>query len=437
MNQSNIAPRSSRGHKRSRLVENWLLQKIFRAIGPAPIQFVLKDGEVVGPSHISPLATVIIYDRRTLAELILDPAVAFGEAYAAGRLEVVGDLTRALEMVYRYWPDGNAAHSWYAQLASAVMNWRQSNSLGGARDNIHRHYDLGNDFYKLWLDSDMLYTCAYFESPGATLEHAQQAKMDYICRKLGLHPGERVVEAGCGWGSLALFMARNYGVHVKAFNISREQIRYAREQATEAGLSGRVEFIEDDYRNIRGWNDSQRADALVSVGMLEHVGVANYAELGEAIYHCVGDSGRGLLHFIGRSYPEDFNRWIRMRIFRGAYAPTLQEAMRVLEPRHYSVLDVENLRSHYAQTLEHWLDRYEKSGTQVYERYGAWFQRAWRLYLAGSIAAFRTGSLQLFQVVFAGSQCEPRYWTRAPLYTKVRSLEAHGECAEQWIPATS
>ena len=261
--------------------------------------------------------------------------------------------------------------------------------------------------------------------------------MDYVCRKLCLQPGERVVEAGCGWGSLALFMARNYGVHVRAFNISREQILHARQKAAEAGLSSQVEFIEDDYRNMNGWDNSQRSDVFVSVGMLEHVGVANYAELGEAINRCVGDSGRGFLHFIGRSYKEDFNRWIRTRIFQGAYAPTLQEAMRVLEPRQYAVLDVENLRSHYALTLEHWLDRFEKAGPQVSEMYGAWFQRAWRLYLAGSVAAFRTGSLQLFQVLFAGSQCEPRYWTRAPLYTNVRSPEAQRECAEKWTAATS
>ena len=130
------------------------------------------------------------------------------------------------------------------------MNWLQANTLAGSRNNIHRHYDLGNDFYRLWLDSELVYTCAYFESPSATLEQAQEAKMEYVCRKLGLQPGERVIEAGCGWGALALFMARKYGVHVKAFNISREQILYARQRAAESGLSNQVEFIEDDYRNI-------------------------------------------------------------------------------------------------------------------------------------------------------------------------------------------
>jgi cyclopropane-fatty-acyl-phospholipid synthase len=292
------------------------------------------------------------------------------------------------------------------------MDRSQANSLHGSRSNIHRHYDLGNDFYKLWLDRQLVYTCAYFPLPSATLEEAQEAKLDYICRKLQLQPGERVVEAGCGWGALALHMARHYGVSVKAFNISHEQILHARRRAVDEGLDDKVEFIEDDCRNISG-----DFDVFVSVGMLEHLSVADYAHLGEVIHRCIGDSGRGLLHFIGRSYKGVFSRWIRKRIFPGAYAPTLGEAMNVVQPRHYAVSDVENLRLHYARTLEHWLERFDQAGQQVSEMYDPWFQRAWRLYLAGSIAAFRAGTLQLFQISFAGSKSRPISWTRAPLYT--------------------
>jgi cyclopropane-fatty-acyl-phospholipid synthase len=237
--------------------------------------------------------------------------------------------------------------------------------------------------------------------------------MDHICRKLRLQPGETVVEAGCGWGALALHMARNYGVRVKAFNISREQILYATRRAEQSGLSDQVEFIEDDYRNIRG-----KFDVFVSVGMLEHVGAANYAGFGKVIHRAIGDSGRGLLHFIGRNQQGDFSRWIRKRIFPGAYAPTLREVMDVLEPQNYSVLDVENLRMHYAKTLEHWLARFENARDQVVSAYDSWFERAWRLYLAGSIAGFRTGTLQLFQITFAGCKRGPISWTRAPLYSQ-------------------
>jgi cyclopropane-fatty-acyl-phospholipid synthase len=371
----------------------------------------MKDGESVSLPGISPIATVVIRDRRTLAGLVLDPEVAFGEAYADGRIQVEGDLTAALVAVYDAWPSGRADSSWYQQLTSQWMDRLQDNTLRGSVDNIHSHYDLGNDFYKLWLDSQMLYTCAYFDSPEMTLEAAQEAKMDHICRKLQLRPGETVVEAGCGWGALALHMARHYGVSVKAFNISHEQISFARRRAQEQGLSGQVEFVEDDYRNISG-----RSDAFVSVGMLEHVGTRHFSEYGEVIHRSVGDTGRGLLHFIGRSSRGHFSRWIRKRIFPGAYAPTLAEVTKALEPCGYSVWDVENLRPHYAKTLEHWLERFEKSSQQVAEMYDPWFERAWRLYLAGSIAGFRTGTLQLFQVAFAGSKSAYAPWTRASLY---------------------
>jgi cyclopropane-fatty-acyl-phospholipid synthase len=429
MDRSDLALRNNIGSKRGfPIVERWLLQQIFKAIGPAPLRLAFKDGEEVSPPGVSPVATVVISDRRTLARLVVDPEIAFGEAYAEGRIDVQGDLAGALEAVYESWPSGRAETSWYQRLTSNWMERRQANSLRGSRNNIHRHYDLGNEFYKLWLDPQLVYTCAYFPSPSATLEEAQPAKLDYICRKLQLQPGLRVVEAGCGWGALALHMARHYGVSVKAFNISREQILYARRRAAEEGLSDKVEFVEDDCRNISG-----KFDVFVSVGMLEHVGVSDYARLGEVIHRSIGDSGRGLLHFIGRSYKGVFSRWIRNRIFPGAYAPTLVEAMMILQPHHYAVLDVENLRPHYARTLELWLERFQMSSQQVAEMYDPWFQRAWQLYLAGSIAAFRTGTLQLFQISFAGSKNGLSSWTRAPLYTE----SAPATQGAKWIHAMS
>ena len=411
-------------------LERWLLRQIFKAIGPAQLRFAFRDGQEMSPPGVTPVATVVIRDLRTLAGMMVDPEIFFGEAYADGRIEVQGDLARAIQAVYESWPSGRADKSLYQKLTSQWADWRQANSLRGSRNNIHRHYDLGNDFYKLWLDQQMVYTCAYFPTPEATLEQAQEAKLDYICRKLRLRPGERVVEAGCGWGALALHMARNYGVSVKAFNISHEQILHARRRAAEEGLSGKVEFVEDDCRNVSG-----QFDVFVSVGMLEHIGVANYASLGEVIDRCIGDSGRGLLHFIGRSHKGVFSRWIRKRIFPGAYAPTLAEAMNVLQPHRYAVLDVENLRPHYARTLEHWLERFDKCSEQVSSMYDPWFMRAWRLYLAGSIAAFRAGTLQLFQISFAGSRSSYVPWTRAALYAPGSSAAETEQ--QEWTHAAS
>ncbi len=425
------------------VLETWLLRQLFHALGPVPVRLAVKDGAEISPD-VRPLATVVLRDRQTLAKLIVDLEMAFGEAYVDGRIQVEGDLAGALQAIYESSTTRQADNGLYERLTSKWMNWFQDNTRRGSQDNIHRHYDLGNEFYKLWLDAELIYTCAYFTSPSDTLEAAQQAKLDYICRKLQLQPGETVVEAGCGWGALALHMAQHYGVSVQAFNISHEQVSYARRQAAERGLSGRVEFIEDDYRSI-----SAKFDVFVSVGMLEHVGVRHFAEFGQVIHRSVGDGGRGLLHFIGRSYKGEFSRWIRKRIFPGAYAPTLSEAMNLLQPYHLAALDVENLRLHYARTLECWLDRFERATRQVSAMYDPWFVRAWRLYLAGSIAAFRAGTLQLFQITFAGSKSKQLPWTRAPLYAGAsNSLSIQPGCASgpsvvdanegsRWNPSTS
>jgi cyclopropane-fatty-acyl-phospholipid synthase len=400
-----------------------LLRVVQKFAGDVPVR-IAEDGPVEKQAHVEPLRpAIVIRNPRALPALVLNPEIGFGDAYSEGQIDVEGDLLRLLESLY------HAPKSASTRVISRWLDWAQANTRRGSRRNIHHHYDLSNDFYRLWLDREMVYTCAYFPQPDCTLEEAQTAKLDLVCRKLWLRPGETVVEAGCGWGALALHMARHYGVRVKAFNISHEQMVFARERAKKEGLSSRVEFIEDDFRNI-----SSRSDVFASVGMLEHLGPRNYAEFSQVIRRTIGDTGRGLLHFIGRNYPQPFSIWIRKRVFPGAYAPSLQEAMNVLEPQDYSVLHVENLRAHYARTLEHWLSRFEQSYDSVVERFGPSFARMWRLYLAGSITAFRVGSLQLFQIVFAGSKCPGQPWTWSNLYANGTQQP---EQEKKWIHAMS
>ena len=380
-------------------LDRWAVARIQQTVAAAPIRFVLWDGFEL-PSTAGPaVATIRFRNRSALFGWVRDPDMNFGEAYMCGAVEVRGDLLALLEAIYRTFRPPTRRPWWL---------WQRSNDARAARDNVHRHYDLGNDFYRLWLDREMVYTCAYFSTPGATLEDAQVAKMDLVCRKLQLRPGERVVEAGCGWGSLALFMARHYGVTVRAFNISSEQIAHARNRANQEGLTDRIEFVEDDYRNVHG-----TYDVFVSIGMLEHVGARDFPTLGRVIDRSLTEGGRGLLHFIGRNQASPLNSWIRKRIFPGAYAPTLREVFEhVLEPHGFSVLDVENLRLHYARTLAHWRRGFDDNSRQVATMFDDTFVRAWRLYLTGSQASFTTGWLQLFQVVFArgGSNAIP--WTR-------------------------
>lgn len=403
-------------------IDQWLLRKIYGAVGKPQIGLRLRNRAEMSPENAPSVADIVVEDRETLLRLILDPEIGFGEGYRKGRITVEGDLVGVLETIFRSVP---RVRSWYGELVSRFMRYAQRNSRRGSHKNIHRHYDLAPDFYRLWLDPQLVYTCAYFPGPNVTLEDAQAAKMDYVCRKLQLRAGERVIEAGCGWGALALHMAKNYGVTVRAFNISHEQILWARERAKELRLTPWVEFIEDDYRSIAG-----ECDAFVSVGMLEHVGVEHYQELGAVIHRTLGKTGRGLLHFIGRNKPAPFSTWTRKRIFPGAHAPVLRDVMHIFEPWDLSVLDVENLRLHYAKTVEHWLERFERSAKKVQEMFGSEFLRAWRLYLAGSVAGFRVGTLQLFQVVFARSSCQQIPWTRAHLYQQ-EAPEA------KWMHATS
>jgi cyclopropane-fatty-acyl-phospholipid synthase len=394
-------------------IERWLLRRALDALGNPPITLELWTGEEFWHPPGESRGRLRLVDPAMLRGLAhRTPSVALGEAYASGQLEIEGDLVQILEAGVRA---GYHSPLWARFLSRArSLRW-PSNTVARSRRSARHHYDLGNDFYRLWLDEQMVYSCAYFEGPETDLEEAQIAKLDHVCRKLDLQPGERVVEAGCGWGALALHMAERYGVSVQAFNHSIEQVRWARERATRRGLGDRVEFVLDDYRSIRG-----TYDAFVSIGMLEHVGLAQYHDLGSLIRTCLRPGGRGLLHFIGRSEPTPTNTWFERRIFPGAELPALSQALATLESSALVPVDIENLRRHYIRTLEHWLERFEKSSTRIEAEQGPQFARSWRLYLSGSIAAFRAGSCQLYQLLFIPRGEDSLPWTRAYQYEQGR-----------------
>jgi len=385
-------------------LDRWLVKQITTKLGTSPARIVLWDEPDVAPRDGT--VHLRLLDRKALWQLVVNPNLHFGDLYSAGRIQVRGDLLTLMLECYRYTSENTAIGELLARSRKLAPD------LSDSKRNIHHHYDIGNEFYKLWLDREALqYTCAYFADAAMTIEQAQQAKMHHVCRKLTLKSGERVVEAGGGWGGFALFMAKNYGVRVRSFNISKEQIAYSRDWAKRLGLDSQVEFIEDDYRNLTG-----TYDAFVSIGMLEHVGKGNYKDLGALMKRALTPEGRGLVHTIGRDSPAPMNPWIDKRIFPGAYPPTLREMMDMFEPNQLSVLDVENIRLHYAKTLECWLQRYEENVEAVRALFDETFVRAWRLYLVGSIAAFLTGRLQLFQVLYARTGTKQVPWTRAHVY---------------------
>lgn len=385
-----------------RAFDAWLASRVHRLTADVGVGLALWDDRLL-PAQGAAVGDLVVHDRKTLLGLALNPEMAFGEAYMSGRLDVRGPFEDVIEALSRV---SAPAPSWRSRLLAALT---PRATFDAARENVHRHYDLGNAFYAAWLDRAMLYTCAYFERPDVDLDTAQLAKIDRVCRKLHLGAADHVADLGCGWGGFAIEAARRYGCRVTGFNVSREQLEYARARAVREGLADRVSFVDDDYRNVGG-----RYDAIVSLGMLEHVGPQNFPALAEVVRRSLSPTqGRGLLHFIGRDTPRPLNAWIRRRIFPGAYPPTLAEVTeRVLVPAGCSVVDVENLRLHYARTLALWRSRFDAAADAVRQEYGDVFRRAWSLYLAGSEAAFATGWLQLFQVVFTPRAGDPPWWTR-------------------------
>src|SRR6204780_2063076 len=269
-----------------RSIEARLIERLLSHLGNPPIEFLLWNGERVSSSGAEMVHQLRIADRATLFTLFPHSQLGFGGPYSDGRISVEGDLVDFLETVYKSAPRKVASPSLLRRLVQRHRAPR-ANTLAGSRENIHRHYDIGNDFYSMWLGRTMAYTCAYYPTAASTLDEAQDAKMHHVCRKLRLRPGERVVEAGFGWGRLAAHMARHYGVKVRAFNISKEQVAFARAYAKSQGLDSQIEYVEDDYRSISG-----SFDAFVSVGMLEHVGVENYRQLGKVARDVLGGNGR-------------------------------------------------------------------------------------------------------------------------------------------------
>jgi len=378
-----------------------------RALGAPDVRFELPDGSALGPARSDAIAILTFADLRAPVALALDPQLAFGDLYTAGRIRVDGSL---VDLVCRcnQVPAEVGVASRLLRRATAPSAWKQA--LGRAAGNARHHYDVGNDFYALWLDERMVYTCAYFPTPEASLEEAQLAKLDLVCRKLRLRRDQHVLELGSGWGALALHMARTYGARVRAFNVSIEQVEWAREQAEKQGLAGRVEFVLDDYRNATG-----RFDAVASLGMLEHVGPGHYEALGRVVERTLAPEGLGLIHTIGRSQPMPLQAWMATRIFPNAHPPALSEMMRIFEPFDFAVLDVENLRRHYALTAEHWLARYRKNRRAIAAHVSDETARAYELYLAGTVAAFRSATMCLYQVVFSRARNDAIPWTRAHL----------------------
>ena len=270
-----------------------------------------------------------------------------------------------------------------------------------AKANVSHHYDIGNDLYRLFLDVDhMQYSCAYWPREGMTLEEAQEAKLAHIAAKLALQPGQRVLDIGCGWGGMAIYLARKAGVSVLGITLSEEQLTLARQRAEQAGVSDSVAFELIDYRDLA--KRGERFDRIVSVGMFEHVGQAQFNQFFRGCANMLADDGVMLLHTIGRlGEPGVTDAFTRKYIFPGGYIPALSETVAASERMRLIATDVETLRLHYALTLREWYKRTVAHKEQIEALYDPRFYRMWCFYLAGATAAFESGGLCNYQIQYA------------------------------------
>ncbi len=379
-------------------MNRWLDRLLTRIVRRGRLQVTWSDGGVsVYGDGAGLSAHVAFRDRRTEWRVLRNPELAVGEAYMDGAIVFPEDtLLDFLMLLNENWNEFRR-EPLYASLSRFRFLARpfvQNNSMFRARRNIKHHYDLDGRIYRLFLDSDMQYSCAYFDRPGAELEEAQWAKKRHLASKLALGPGQKVLDIGSGWGGLGLFLADFFDVDVTGVTLSTEQHAISNQRARERGLDRRARFELKDYRAL-----DQKFDRIVSVGMFEHVGAPRYGEFFAAAASLLKDNGTMLLHSIGRSGPPTTtNSWIAKYIFPGGYIPALSEVLKAVERVGLFVTDIEILRLHYAETLHAWRDRFRARWDDAAAIYDERFCRMWDFYLAGSEAAFRSSDMMVFQI---------------------------------------
>ena len=380
-----------------------------RAIKQGSLTLVHPDGTSARfGDGTGPLAPVTIRFADTAAErrILIDPALGAGEMYMDGRLQIDDDDVLGLVELLKFnnrWETGKSVlKPTGTRRAFDAVRFRidRVNAERRARRNVAHHYDLSGRLYDLFLDRDRQYSCAYFTDPANSLEQAQSDKLAHIAAKLAIQPGMRVLDIGCGWGGMALYLHRKLGAEVLGVTLSEEQLGVARQRAADAGVADKVRFELIDYRQVTG-----QFDRIVSVGMFEHVGPRDYRTFLRQCRELLTPDGVMLLHTIGRmGKPGVTDAWTAKYIFPGGYNPALSEIVRANEGQKLFITDIEVLRLHYAHTLHAWYDRAVASRDAIVALYDERFYRMWTFYLAGALVAFRWGGLVNYQLQFSRSR---------------------------------
>ncbi|WP_374525260.1 class I SAM-dependent methyltransferase [Sphingopyxis sp.] len=362
------------------------------------------------PAPGFPEVSVRFTTRRAMRRVILDPRLGAADAFMDGEMELTdGDIMALIGLIRMNTPWDRGAKlkdkTWIGRRVEGVKTRLGSiNRRRRSRANVAHHYDIGNDLYRLFLDADMQYSCAYWPREGMTLDEAQAAKKAHIAAKLALKPGQRVLDIGCGWGGMAITLAKLEQVEVLGITLSTEQLDLARQRAEAAGVAGRVRFELIDYRDLAA-REAGGFDRIVSVGMFEHVGAPNFDIFFRACANLLKADGVMLLHTIGRfGKPGATDAFTRKYIFPGGYIPALSETLAASEKSRLIVTDVETLRLHYALTLRQWYANTLAREDEMAQMMGARFFRMWTFYLAGATAAFESGGMGNYQIQFARSR---------------------------------
>ena len=363
------------------------------------LEIIDSNDKIYKFGNSNPHVCIRLKNKSIERKLFFNPNLHIGEAYMNEELVVEkGTIEEFLNLITNCYDDfisNNKFYKFYEYLSSFFMPLQQINQLVNSKNNVAHHYDINEDLYKLFLDKDMQYSCAYFHNPNISLEQAQKDKKEHIIRKLQIDKNMSVLDIGCGWGGMAIEIAKSTGAKVKGITLSENQFKTASERAQKEGLSDNVTFALQDYRN-----ETDKYDRIVSVGMFEHVGKPFFNSYFKKIYDLLEDDGIAVVHTIGNiRTPKITAAFIRKYIFPGGYIPSLSEIMPAIEKSGLIISDIEVLRIHYAKTLSHWYKNFKKSESKILEIYDDKFIRMWEAYLNLSELSFTKGDNVIFQLV--------------------------------------
>ncbi len=386
-----------------------LYKKLLENLSTDPFTVTFWDGTVKQYNQGVPVFHIAFHRPLSTKQLTENPMLALAEGYMDKSIEVDGDLEYIIESIF------NQQGSILDQpLALRALNKFKSTGRKQSKDNVAHHYDLGNDFYKLWLDETMNYSCAYFESPDDSLYQAQKNKTYHILKKLNLQPGQKLLDIGSGWGYLLIEAAKEYGVEALGVTLSEEQYKQTKRRIETEGLQGQVEVKVMDYRELI--HEGTTFDRIVSVGMLEHVGHANIPTFMEHTNRLLKDKGVALLHCITGLVEVEGNAFLNKYIFPGGQIPSVRELVDGMSQNDLRIIDMESLRLHYTITLRHWKRNFEENLETISQQFDERFIRMWRLYLNACAANFTCGISDLHQFLVTKGPNNELPMTREYLY---------------------